>query len=50
MVATGVEYVSVGSDHTVAITKDKRVLGWGNTTAFSHKTKTFAKRPIDITE
>lgn len=50
VVATGIQYVSIGSDHTVAITKDKRILGWGNAAAFSHKIKTFAKKPVDITE
>lgn len=50
VVASGIEYVSTGSDHTVALTKDRKVIGWGNTRAFSNKTTNFAKRPIDITE
>jgi alpha-tubulin suppressor-like RCC1 family protein len=32
-----VESVAVGFDHCVAITTDRRIIGWGNSIAFSKK-------------
>jgi hypothetical protein len=49
-VASGIEYFTTGSDHTVAITKDGKVLGSGNACAFSDKITSFTKKPVDITE
>lgn len=42
--------MAVGFDHCIATTKDGRYLAWGNSAAFSKKSKNFASTPIDVTE
>jgi alpha-tubulin suppressor-like RCC1 family protein len=49
VVTAGIESVTAGAEHTVAITKDKRVLAWGNARAFSNTSVGFARRPMDVT-
>jgi hypothetical protein len=49
-IAKNIESVSAGFDHCVATTKDGRILGWGNTAAFSKKQHGFASTPVDVTE
>lgn len=41
--------ITSGFSHTVAVTKDGRVLGWGEASNFSNR-EDFASLPVDLTE
>jgi len=47
---SGITYLTCFGEHSVAITKDKKILAWGNGKHFSNIHTHFYNKPMDVTE